>query len=566
MSVLGLQRGLPLLAAAWLCGCPAIVDPTIEPIPSIPPVPPPPTPELICETQDVPDTAFTPSRLLTRFEYDNAVRDLLGLPDGMIPSADFPPENRVLGFDNNAVAHVVNPLLVTNYVDAAERLATLAFETQRARLVPCDPAQDGEATCGRAVIAKLALAAFRRPLVSAEREALESFFDTTLASDGFDTAVKLVVQVVLQSPQFLYRVEPGDPTMVEPSRLTPLTSYELATRLSFFLWSSAPDRALLDAAERGELETTEGYRAQVERMLDDPRARRTVRHFNSQALQTERLATLTKDVSAYPTYDASLRASWQGSIDRFIEDAYFGEGGGLRTFLTDPSVWVDARLAQQLGVPTPPPGEWRKIARDPEIYAGILTQPALLAVLAQTNQSSPIKRGVFVRERVLCQILPPPPPNVPIVPPDPRPGATTRERFKEHTAEPFCAGCHVRIDPVGFSLEAFDGLGMHRRLDAGKTIDTSGELAWLREKHKEGAIDGAVELAHKLATLDEVSDCMARSWFRYAIGREVQAADTCSLVNVEAEFTASGGDFRALLAAIAQTDAFRYRVVQQVTP
>ncbi len=556
-----------LLLASATSACIAQPDPPpVEPEVTPPPVPPPPPPALVCETPDVPSTAFTPSRLLTRFEYDNTVRDLLGLPDGMIPSDDFPPENRVLGFDNNAVAHVVNPLLVTNYADAAEKLAELAFTTQRARLVPCDPAVTGEATCGRQVIAKLAPGAFRRPLEAGEQVALERFFDSALLVEGFDTAVKMVVQVILQSPQFLYRVEPGDPSMVEPARLAPLTGFELATRLSFFLWSSAPDQALLDAAESGALETTEGYRAQLDRMLADPRTRRTVRHFHAQTLETERLETMTKDSLAYPEYDAALLASWKGSMDRFVEEAYFGEQRGIRSFLLEPSVWVDARLARLLGVPQPPAGEWRKVARDPATYAGILTQPGLMAVLAQTNQSSPIKRGVFVRERVLCQILPPPPPNVPITPPDPDPNSTTRERFKEHTSQEFCAGCHVRIDPVGFSLEAFDGLGRFRELDAGKKVDTSGELAWLRDKSKEGPLGGAVDLARKLSELDEVSDCVARQWFRYAIGREMQAADTCSLVNVETAFTESGGDFLALLGAIAETDAFRYRVVQQVTP
>lgn len=559
-------RWSTVLGALSMAACVATESPIVPDPPAPPPPPPTPQPELVCTTPDVPDTAFTPSRLLTRFEYDNTVRDLLGLPEDMTPSASFPPENRVMGFDNNAVAHVVSPLLVNNYADAAERLANLALSTQRARLVPCDPAVSGEAACGRAVITKLAPAAFRRALEPSEQQALELFFDTTLAAEGFDTAMSLVVQVILQSPQFLYRIEPGDPTMVEPSRLSPLVGAELATRLSYFLWGSAPDDELLSAAQRGELETTEGYRAQVQRLLAHPRARRSVRHFNAQALEAERLATIAKDRVLFPEFDAALVASWQGSFERFVEEAYFGQGGGLDKLMKDPSVWVDARLARHLQLPAPPEGEWRKVERDATVYAGILTQPALMAVLSLNNQSSPIKRGVFVREKLLCQTLPPPPPNVPIMPPDPDPNSTTRERFKEHTSQVFCASCHQRIDPIGFSLEAFDSLGRYRATEAGKTIDTTGELAWLRDKAKEGQLSGAHDLATTLAELDEVSDCFARQWFRYAIGREVQAADTCSLVNVQTVFAESGGDFRVLLGAIAETDAFRYRVVQAVQP
>lgn len=560
----GWVGALSALALAACVAQPEPITPTPTPTPS--PPPPSPAPELICEHPEVPTTAFTPSRLLTRFEYDNSVRDLLGLPETVVPSKDFPPENRVLGFDNNAVSHVVSPLLVTNYVDAAEAMAALAMQTQRARIVTCDPAVVGEVPCGSAIIGHLARAAFRRPPEAAEVAALERFFGERLAEEGFDTAVTLVVQVILQSPQFLYRLEPGDPGAVAPERLAPLTGYELATRLSYFLWSSGPDAALIDAAESGALDTQAGYRAQIDRMLADPRARRTVRHFNALALQLERIATLTKSTTVFRDYDPTLLASWRESMERFVEEAYFGEGGGYQKLMLDPSVWVDARLARSLGLDPPVGGGWQKVSRDPSKYAGILTQPGLMAMLAMSGQSSPIKRGVFVRERVLCQVLPTPPPNVPVVPPDPDPNSTTRERFREHTKQEFCASCHVRIDPVGFSLEAFDALGRYREMEAGKRVDTSGELRWLRDKAKEGPLTGAVDLATKLSDMDEVSDCFARQWFRYAIAREVQMADNCSLVNVEQAFVESGGNFVALLGAIAETDAFRYRVVQAVAP
>jgi len=515
--------------------------------------------KLICEHPEVPATAFTPSRLMTRFEYDNTVRDLLGLPASMTPSSGFPAENRVNGFDNNAVAHVVSPLLVTNYIDAAEALSALALTSNRAALVPCDPAVITPNACGRQVIARLVPRAFRRPATPEETTALERFFDQALIDDDFDTAVRLVVQAILQSPQFLYRLEPGDPS-VPGGQLMPLIGYPLAARLSYFLWGSGPDDLLLAAVADGSLDTTEGYRLQVQRMIADRRTRAAVRHFHTQWIETEKLATVTKDVRTFPDYDPALRASWAESVGRFVDDAYWN-GGGLSAFLNDPGVWVDGPLARSLGYPAPPNGEWKKMDRDPTIYAGILTQPGIMAALALPNQGSPIRRGVFVRERLLCQTMPLPPPDVPTMPPDPAPNLTTRERFKAHTAAEYCRGCHVRIDPIGFALESFDGLGRFRATEAGKTIDVSGELRFLRDASAEGTIDGAVGLANKLAALPEVSDCVAKQWFRYAIGREVQTADNCSLVNVETAFVDSHGDFEVMLAAIAETDAFRYRVV-----
>jgi hypothetical protein len=164
-----------------------------------------------------------------------------------------------------------------------------------------------------------------------------------------------------------------------------------------------------------------------------------------------------------------------------------------------------------------------------------------------------------VRERLLCQTLAPPPANVAIEPPDPAPGLSTRERFAVHTEAATCAICHVRIDPVGFGLERFDGLGRYRELDNGRPVDDSGELRYLRDASIEGPFTGAVELSKRLASSVEVSDCVATQWLKYALGRDPTAADACSLVNVQTTFAESGGDFRALLIAITETDAFRYR-------
>jgi hypothetical protein len=548
-----------LVAALSACSTaepPVTQQPSPFPSPSIDPVTPPT--RLEC-TIDTPSTALTPARLLNRFEYDNVVRDLflLDATDALTPSADFPAENRVSGFDNNAASHKVNPLLVDKLVGAAERVSAYVVERRLARATGgCDVASAGEQACLDRVVDVIAPRAFRRPLTADERTALRTFIAATRATESFADTVRLALQVLLQSPQFLYRLEPGD-LGADGSKLVPLQGPELATRLSFFLWGSAPDDALLAAAADGTLLQPAVYRAQVERLLADPRARRVARHFHRMWLKTETLESITKDTATYPAYTPELRDSWLASIDAWVDQSFWVDGK-LGAMLKTPQVFADARLAGVLGLPTGGNGLTRHTL-DATRYAGLLTQPAIIAALSLPNQSSPIKRGVFVRERLLCQTLAPPPANVAIKPPDPAPGLSTRERFAVHTEAATCAICHVRIDPVGFGLERFDGLGRYRELDNGRPVEDSGELRYLRDASVEGAFTGAVELSKRLADSVEVSDCVATQWLKYALGRDPTAADACSVVNVQTTFAESGGDFRALLIAITETDAFRYR-------
>jgi hypothetical protein len=548
--------GLAVVTACSTAEAPT--TPTPSPSPTIDPISPPV--RLEC-TIDTPSTDLTPARLLNRFEYDNVVRDLFQLDatDPLATSADFPAENRVSGFDNNAASHKVNPLLVDKLVGAAERISAYVVAQHLTRATGgCDVAAAGEQACLDRVVDVVAPRAFRRPLTADERAALRAFVTATRATESFADTVRLTLQVVLQSPQFLYRLEPGE-LGTDGSKLVPLQGPELAARLSFFLWGSAPDDALLAAAADGSLLQPAVYRAQVERLLADPRARRVARHFHRMWLKTETLSSITKDVATYPAYTPELRDSWLASVDAWVDQSFWVDGT-LGAMLKKPQLFADARLAAALGLPAGGgTGGLTRHDLDGQRYAGLLTQPAVIAALSLTNQSSPVKRGVFVRERLLCQTLAPPPANVAIEPPDPAPGLSTRERFAVHTEAATCAICHVRIDPVGFGLERFDGLGRYRELDNGRPVDDSGELRYLRDASIEGPFTGAVELSKRLASSVEVSDCVATQWLKYALGRDPTAADACSLVNVQTTFAESGGDFRALLIAITETDAFRYR-------
>lgn len=497
----------------------------------------------------------TPTRLLTREEYDNTVRDLLG--DATRPARAFPLEPRVLGFENNAGAHQVNPLLVAAYLDAAEALAARAVTTQRDTLLGgCGIEVFGERGCMMHFFNRVLPRAFRRPPTEEEQTALATFFEATAQKLGFDTALEWTLQVILQSPQFLYRFERGVPA---GSGYRALSQHELASRLSYFLWSSMPDDALLAAAERGELNTPAALAAHARRMLEDPKARDTVHNFFRQYLALDGMAKIEKSTAVYPEFSAEIAPAWRTGLDLFIDD-FWEKDATLHTLFTSPRIYVNVATAPLYGMSMSGQG-FMGADMTPSTRAGLLTQPGLMAELAGPLSSSPVRRGVFIREKVLCEPLTPPPPDVSIEPPDPSPTATTRERFAEHEANPACGGCHVKIDPIGFGFEQYDALGRFRTTENGKPIDATGLIYGAQEPALSGTFDGAAQLGAKLAASNQAHDCVATQWFRYAMGRVEGHGDGCGLEEVRARFFESGGDFKELLVAITQTPAFRSRSV-----
>lgn len=491
------------------------------------------------------------SRLLTRLQYDNTLRDLLG--DESAPGRAFPPENTLLGFGNNADAHRASLLLSERQLSAAESVAAAAVARGLDALLPCDASGRDEA-CAARFVTEFGYRAYRRPLSAEEAEPLLELFRSGSAQWGFDKGIELVLQAFLQSPQLLYRTESladWNAGRVEGGAVL-LDSYQVASRLSYFLWNTMPDAELFARADAGELTNAEALRAQAYRMLDDPRARETVADFHRQWLGMEKFSGLTRVVAGAEVAGGGvLNASWQGSLEQFVQHAFWDAGGNLAALLESPTVFVDEALAPLYGAQ---PG-----AFDDANRAGILTQPGLMAMLAHSDQSAPVQRGKFVREQLLCQLLPPPPPDVDTTPPDPDPNATTRERFRQHSADARCSSCHRLLDNVGFGLEAFDHLGRFRADENGLPIDTTGNLVDAGDSEIEGAFDGALELTSRLAESPRVEACLATQWFRYTMGRAEQQTDACSLEEVKAAFAGSSGDFRELLVALATSDVFRFR-------
>jgi hypothetical protein len=359
---------------------------------------------------------------------------------------------------------------------------------------------------------------------------------------------------MLQSSRFLYRVELGTSEPVGPSAV-PLSGYEAASRLSFAFWNSLPDAELTQAAANGSLSTRAGIENALARVLDDARGRLAMRRFLNSLILLDGLPSVVKDAKLFPEWTSgNLRGSLHVQAEHFF-DYVLSEGDGkVSTLLSSPTVFVNRELGAYYGVTA---GD----AFMPQVLSngrasGLLTLPALLALTAKPDQSSPIYRGKFVREMLLCQVPPPAPPDIP-APPAVEPNVSTRERLRQHEVDPACSGCHALLDPLGFGFEHYDAIGRYRDTDGGAPVDARGEITNTREI--DGAFDGVGELAARLAGSAEVRDCMARQWFRHVLSRFEQPADACSVERLVASFRVADGNLNALPAAVVATDAFAYR-------
>ncbi len=509
----------------------------------------------------------TPIRRLTGFEYNRTVRDLLG--DTSNPADVLPPEEEVAGFNNQAAALTSSDLLIEQYMKVAEDVSARAVGDMEALIPNCDPDLDGNDACASSFIQDFGKRVFRRPLSQSELERFMGVFDWAIADADlgrFEDGIEVVLQVMLQSPSFLYRPELGDETPIEGD-VVPFTSWEMATKLSYMLWNTMPDDALFAAAEADELQTKEQISAQATRMLEDEKARDLVRNFHTQWLQLTHLDSVTKDTGVYPAYRSSLRGLWKQEIQTFVEQVVLEGDGSLETLLTADYAFMNEELASFYGddvLDSVSGPEFRQVQVDPERRAGLLTSAGLMATHANLNQSSPVFRGKFVREQLMCNTLPLPPNDLVIEPPQLDPNKTTKEQFEEIGANPACAGCHTLMNPIGFVFEHYDGIGLWRDQQSGKNIDATGEV--VQTDDIDGDYDGAVELASALAGSTQVRECVSSQWFRFAYNRTVTTEDSCSVEQLNDVFRASGFNIKALLVALTQTNAFLYRRAVELEP
>jgi hypothetical protein len=486
-------------------------------------------------------------RMLTRREYANTVKDLLGVD---VDTANLPVEPKVKGFDNNAAAMVITSRHMDEYLALAETAGDRAVTTQRAKILACDPSAAG---CSKQFIKDLGLRAFRRPLSTEEIDQLAGAF----TGNSFDDGMRVAIGAMLISPSFLYRSEVGE----VKNGVAVLTPYETASALSYLYWGTMPDAELFAAAADGKLATAEERTAQARRLLADPRARAEVVDFATQWLRTEEAAAGNKDATVYPSFDTAVRDAITEEQRRFVEDVIFTRNGRFEDLFLADYVFANEALARFYGLPSPGSG-FAKVPVDPETgRGGLLGLGTVLAAHAHSNESSPVKRGVFVRGRLLCQDLPPPPPDVDATPPGLDPTLTTRARFARHTDDPACAGCHQYIDGVGFAFEAFDGVGVLRSEENGLPVDVSGELVGLEGLGNTDKVTfkGTRELAELIANSQSGQACLPLQYFRYARGYQEESDDACAVHNLQLAFGESDLNLQEMLVAMVALPTFTQR-------
>jgi hypothetical protein len=452
-------------------------------------------------------------RRLNRTEYDNTLRDLLGV--AMRPARAFENDPIAFGFDNNGDVQTLTTLQIEQYQAAAEAAiaevtaSDLAALATAARARVCDPA--AEPDCIQRLVWGLARRAWRRPVTPAEIDRLMAVArDARSRGESPLEQLRLTLVAVLISPHFLFRVEldpdPGSPVA------HPVNAFEMASRLSYLIYRSMPDDVLFEAAEQGKLATAADVRREALRMLADPRGAALLDSFAGQWLDLDELAEHQVDPALYGTaFDPALAAAMRAETIAFLGE-FLRQNLAVSQLLDARFTFVDGRLAKHYGLTSGP--AVTRVELDGKQRAGLLTQASVLTTTSLPNRTSPVARGAWVLSRLLCAPPPPPPPDVPPLPEgEVQAPASGRALLEAHRRDPGCAACHRLIDPIGLGLENYDAIGRWRDKDQGVAIDATGTLP-------DGAqFEGAVQLGALLARDPRVSGCLARNFYTYAVSR-----------------------------------------------
>jgi len=506
-----------------------------------------------------------PLRRLSNDEYRNALRDLFPAVDVALPP--LPADIAVAGFENAAEAQEPSDVRIARYEAIANLYAEAATIDAAAvtALVGCaDWSTPEHATsCAAQFVGVTGGRVFRRPLTDAERDRFMQRFQEWRSAVDFEGAVRLTLSAMLQSPQFLYRVEP--PPRSQPAgSVVPVDAYAMASRLSFFLWESVPDDALLQAALRDELRTDDQVRDQVDRMLRDARARRALWSFHRQWLALDRVlgdehAVRTPEVDA--AWGPTSQASATEESQRFVQNV-LAQGGTFHDLMVSRRAWVNGEMARIYGLAAPKdPSAWTEVVLPGAERAGLVTRAAFLAGFSHRGATSPPVRGNGIELRLLCQLPVSPPPGADLSQPKPAPDQgpqTNRMLFEARTKPAACQACHAALNGFGFGLENYDAAGHYRSSEDGLPIDASGSI---QGTDVDGPFVGGIELSSALGRSEVVHRCAVERWVRYALGRAPVVAELPTVASLTDAFTKSDGDVRALLRGIATSPTFRMRRV-----
>jgi hypothetical protein len=492
-------------------------------------------------------------RRLTHSQFNHTVRDLLG--DQTTPANQFPPEDFVNGFRNQTQGQSLSPLLIEAYSSAAERLARSAFQGgDTHKLIPCKPS----VPCRARFVREFGLKAFRRPLDEGEQKRYEALM---AKEPDFLKSAQLVLETMLQSPNFIFRLDSAD-----SSNAAKLKPWATASRLSYSLWDTMPDAVLLAAAERGELSTRAGVEKATRRMLADPRAKEALNEYTSQWLRFDRLTTAIKDRRKFPLYTRETANAMAEEARIFVSDLVWNNQNFMTLFTADYG-YVSPETAGVYGV-TAPAKDFDRVKFPPNSQrAGIIGQGLYLGLTAKPDEPSPTARGLFVREQFLCQKVPDPPPgvdtNLPAVT-EAKP-QTNRDRMTEHATNPTCATCHKLVDPIGFGLENFDAIGARREVfplefksakpGSGRglapkkvelKIDNVGNVAGIPDSQ----FTSPAELGAVLAKSAQCQECMVKQYFRYTAGRLENPADRPVINGAVEAFRKSQYRFQEMIVSL----------------
>jgi len=526
-------------------------------------------------------------RRLNRVEYNHTVRDLFGID--FRPADDFPSDDVGYGFDNIADVLSMSPILLEKYLASAEQIVAQVFEDPETRKrVEIESAKpgDGWAARLRSDVSALARRAFRRPVDEEEVDRLLAIAvgpgdrdagpprEPRGRRSGFNRyfregrstnqPLRIAATAILASPHFLFRIELDPEVSTEAAdsgsqpdpdqpAIRPLNDHEVASRLSYFLWSSMPDAVLFELADEGKLRHPEVLEAQVDRMLNDPKASALVDHFAGQWLQLRDLELLSPDPQRYPAFDDTLRKSMRQETEKFFE-AVIREDRSVLDFLDADYSFVNERLAKHYGMEGVEGDEFRRVELPPQ-RRGVLTQASILTLTSNPTRTSPVKRGQWILDNFLGEPPPPPPAGVEELNEDDETLGSLRERMEQHRANPACAVCHRQMDTLGFGLENFDGVGGWRDVDGRFPIDPSGELPGNVQFSTAAEMLGLLSQGRR----DAFARRLTEKLLTYSLGRGLGPFDRCSVNGILDRLADDEYRFRTLVKAVVTSDPFLYR-------
>lgn len=489
---------------------------------------------------------------LSHEQWDNTIQDLLRLPASPAQADSFALDPDNSAFDN-FVVRTVSGNLWLDYQRATEEVVSQVvssptlLDAHRPAAAPSDPT---------AFVNAFGLRAFRRPLTEAEVTLFVNLFNQAPelyeGGDAFENGVELVMRAMLQSPQFLYRVESS--TTADGDRVW-LTGYEIASRLSYALWDTMPSDELLAAAGAGELDSAEGVESWARTMLADQRAAGTLVAFHEQLFHVDGFGTIAKNESLFPTFNLGLAPVLQEEARLFFQEVTVVADGGIAAVLTTPVTYVNATTAPFYGVGGSFGPELTRVDLDPQKRAGFLTHIGFLSRYGSQTQSDPILRGVHLSLDYLCSELPPPPNNVPPLPPL-SDGQTNRQRVEDSTSVAPCSSCHeTTINPLGFAFEHYDAIGQYRDTDNGAPVDASASYVVDGE---EVSYQNAVELSGILAQSTDLHACYSQKWLEFLMGREPSEVEV-GVIDSMADSSLDSSSLRNFIASVTSLDTFRAR-------